>query len=556
MKFIDIIRNKNKNLVFIVIVLIIAGMSVWYALAEAMTNIKSESGFAWNENGGWLNFGSEDGGVMVYDDYLSGYAWSENLGWISLNCVNTDSCDVSDYKISNDKEGNLSGYAWGENVGWINFTPQDGGVKINSTGEFSGYAWGENIGWIVFNCQDLDVCQDADFKVATTWLPLSVRQANEKANESDSQEDEESPEGLEISDVNFSTTDTKIVVNWETNNNADGHIRWGINRNLENEDDQDEKEKKHRMVIKDLNPDTRYFFRIKSTDKNEQTDSSRIWEVSTKKSSAIFSSREWKASEDETIKTEDEKYEKVEIEISDKDEKDETHLLDETDPVEEIAQEQVSQGEGENLKEKGPSFIARGFLSIKNGVNGIFLGVRNGLLSGQKKIAKLFETTGEKISSISNSFKSKFTKEKIAKKIDNNLFTTLVFKQDERKFLAEVKFRIIDKYDNPIPNLKTTLFSDPQETTTNDDGIAAFKNVPIGEHTLAFNHGGEELKKKVEIADTLTDEGKVLAEIVQVKAQKERLAVWMWVIIISLFVVTGIAIYFGINYYKLKKLRE
>ena len=543
MKFVDL---KNKNIIIILISLCIGVVFAWQTLAGAATNIKSESGFAWSENGGWLNFASDDGGVMVYDDYLSGYIWSENLGWISLNCANTNSCETSNYKISNDKEGNLSGYAWGENIGWVNFSPDNGGVKINSNGEFSGYAWGENIGWIVFNCQDLDVCLNSNFRVATTWLPLSTREKNYK----------DSLDGLEIYDVEFSSTDTMVVVNWKTTNDSDSYIRWGSDRNLEKEKEQDNREKKHRIVIYDLKPETKYFFRVKSTDKNGQSDTSRIWDISTKKSSNIFNNRQWASYKDDKSESE-ENYEKVEIDISDKKE---PFIEKEESQEEELTQEsEISQNDN-NIEnhEDGPSAISRAFSFVRNGLGNIFSGIYDSLIGGQKYIVKIFKSTGDKFANLSDTVKSKFIKEDIDSKEEkkiSNLFTTLVFKKDDRKFLADVKFQIIDKNDNPIPNLKTTLFSDPQESVTDDNGIASFKDVPIGVHTLAFNHQGEELKKKVAIADTLTDEGKVRAEIVQVKAEKEKLATWMWVIILALFMMTGLAIYFGIKYYGLKKTK-
>jgi len=532
MKFVDL---KNKNIIIILISLCIGVVFAWQTLAGASTNIKSESGFAWSENGGWLNFASDDG-----------YIWSENLGWISLNCANTNSCETSDYKITNDKEGNLSGYAWGENIGWVNFSPENGGVKINSNGEFSGYAWGENIGWIVFNCQDLDVCLNSNFRVATTWLPLSTREKNYK----------DSLDGLEIYDVEFSSTDTMVVVNWKTTNDSDSHIRWGSDRNLEKEKEQDNREKKHRIVIYDLKPETKYFFRVKSTDKNGQSDTSRIWDISTKKSSSIFNNRQWASYEDDKSELE-ENYEKVEIDISDKKEplvEKEESQEEELTPESEISQN----NENEEFIESGPSAISRGFAFVKNGLSNIFSGIYDSLIGGQKYLAKIFESAGDKFTDTSNFIKSKFAKEDINNKEEkkiSNLFTTLVFKKDDRKFLADVKFQIIDKNDNPIPNLKTTLFSDPQESVTDDNGIASFKDVPIGTHTLAFNHQGEELRKKVAIADTLTEEGKVRAEIVQVKAEKEKLAMWMWVIILALFIMTGLAIYFGIKYYRLKKTK-
>ncbi|MDD5071714.1 MAG: carboxypeptidase-like regulatory domain-containing protein [Patescibacteria group bacterium] len=137
--------------------------------------IDSVRQYAWTENSGWLNFGTSEGNVHVFDMVLTGYAWGENVGWISLNCANDNSCDISDYKVANDGEGNLSGYAYGENIGWINFNPENGGITINRTGDFSGYAWGENIGWVVFNCATTNSCATVDYGIKTDWRPRSAR---------------------------------------------------------------------------------------------------------------------------------------------------------------------------------------------------------------------------------------------------------------------------------------------------------------------------------------------------------------------------------------------
>lgn len=131
------------------------------SLAE--NDYKVASGFAWNDNVGWINFGTSTervaGRVYVSNTDLRGYAWGENIGWISFNCLNDDSCNNSNYAVANNGTGGLSGYAWGENIGWINFD----GVNIDRvTGTFSGWAWGENIGWISFN-------DSGDFGVTTAW---------------------------------------------------------------------------------------------------------------------------------------------------------------------------------------------------------------------------------------------------------------------------------------------------------------------------------------------------------------------------------------------------
>lgn len=532
----EYLKTKNKRtLILICLVFIVSVYSlIQYATATEPTNIKAEYKFAWSENGGWFNFGSGDGGVMVADSSLTGYIWSENLGWISLNCSNNNSCAESDYKVTNDNEGNLSGYAWGENIGWVNFAPANGGVHINSAGEFSGYAWSENTGWIVFNCQDIDVCAVSDFKVRTTWLPLSIRNQNES--------DEEEQEGVEVSDVHYSSTDTTIVINWETNHNADGHIRWGKDKNLEKEKNDNENEKKHRMVLRNLDPDTEYYFRIKSTDGNDNSDSSKIYSVSTKKMSAIFDKRQWEKTDNE-----ENNYEKVNIDITDKND---TELKKNEDVNKTRETSEIK------IPEQKPSIIANFFSSVRNGVSYFFSAAYDLALNTQRKIVAFFGWTGNQIASAYDSVVSRFNKEKaneIARLNKAKYFTTEVFNRDERKLLAEVRFQILDRSDNPIPALETTLFSDPQSTVTDDDGIATFEDVPIGSHTLAFDYEGENFHKNVAIADTLTDEGKVRAEIVQVKAEKEKVAMWMWIVIVLLIVAVSVAIYFARQYYRLKK---
>lgn len=57
-----------------------------------------------------------------------------------------------------------------------------------------------------------------------------------------------------------------------------------------------------------------------------------------------------------------------------------------------------------------------------------------------------------------------------------------------------VKIKILDKEDNPVEGATVTLHSKVQKATTNQDGIAEFKNVEKGEHTVTIalnNYEGE-----------------------------------------------------------------
>lgn len=71
---------------------------------------------------------------------LSGWAWNDNIGWISFDCYTLGTCAVSDYQ-----------------------------VRINSSGRFSGWAWNDLVGWFSFDCNNTDSCETSDYKVITSW---------------------------------------------------------------------------------------------------------------------------------------------------------------------------------------------------------------------------------------------------------------------------------------------------------------------------------------------------------------------------------------------------
>jgi len=107
-------QSLIKNLIFITTFL--AGIAFAPAVFASSTDgtIDAVYKYAWSENAGWINFGTSGGNVHVTDSGLTGYAWSENYGWINLNPATSG--------VKNDGAGNLSGYAWAEGLGWINFS--------------------------------------------------------------------------------------------------------------------------------------------------------------------------------------------------------------------------------------------------------------------------------------------------------------------------------------------------------------------------------------------------------------------------------------------------
>jgi hypothetical protein len=254
--------------------------------------------------------------------------------------------------------------------------------------------------------------------------------------------------------------------------------------------------------------------------------------------------RKWKNVGNE--ESEDENYEKVEINVDDKTDKEIGDKNKETSEIKRPGQKS--------------SVIANFFSIIKNEISDLFFTVYDLALYTQRKVTHFFKISGDKIANVYDNVISKFNQKKateISEKNQKRFFTAFIFNSREKKMLSEIRFQILDKSDNPIPNLETTLFSDPQISITDDNGIASFKDIPIGSHTLAFDYQNESFQKKVSIEDTLIDEGKVRAEIVQVKAEKGRIAVWMWSVLILLIIAILSATYFARKYYKLlRKTRE
>lgn len=171
---------KLKKFAFCIVILIFTFL--FFNSINAATNVSSTNFRAWNDNIGWIDFYSTNN-VNVSSAKLTGYA-SSSVGYIALDCAtspNGDICATSNFKISNDANGNLSGWAWNDAIGWISFDSATAGspytyqVTVNgATGEFSGWAWNDNIGWISFNCDNTSTCGVSDYKVVTSWTSVPV----------------------------------------------------------------------------------------------------------------------------------------------------------------------------------------------------------------------------------------------------------------------------------------------------------------------------------------------------------------------------------------------
>lgn len=135
-----------------VVVFVLVGYALPYSASAG--SIDATNHFAWNDNGGWVNWNPTNGNVAVTDSALTGYVWSADFGWINLSPTNGG--------VTNNGQGVLGGYAWGQNTGWINFT----GVTIDSNGIFHGSTVAQSVfGTMSFDCTNC--------RVQTTWRSSS-----------------------------------------------------------------------------------------------------------------------------------------------------------------------------------------------------------------------------------------------------------------------------------------------------------------------------------------------------------------------------------------------
>jgi hypothetical protein len=117
--------------------------------------IDATSHYAWDDNGGWVNWDATNGNVVVSDSVGAGYIWSADFGWINLS--------PSLGGVTNDGRGNLGGWDWGQNTGWISFS----GVTIDGNGAFHGSTVAQSVfGTMTFDCTKCSV--------VTSWRPTAV----------------------------------------------------------------------------------------------------------------------------------------------------------------------------------------------------------------------------------------------------------------------------------------------------------------------------------------------------------------------------------------------
>ena len=123
-------------------------------------------------------------------------------------------------------------------------------------------------------------CQDesADHNQNDTDYLISFSIA---ALSNDGNTDSNNDRDLNIHNVKAESTQNTITITWKTDHNTKSTIKYGTNKNIKEKKKDNQKEKKHKVILKDLLTNTKYYFRIKATDSDDNEDSSKIHSIIT-----------------------------------------------------------------------------------------------------------------------------------------------------------------------------------------------------------------------------------------------------------------------------------
>lgn len=147
------IKNKTKNLLILISILIVFSFSSAVFASNSVGSIDPSHPYAWGNNLGWINFGCTTGcNASITDTAITGYVWSREYGWINLSPANSGG------GVTNNCSGQLGGNAWSSKLGWIDFT----GASIDYNGKFSGITetTANKSGRISFDCDHCNVQTD------------------------------------------------------------------------------------------------------------------------------------------------------------------------------------------------------------------------------------------------------------------------------------------------------------------------------------------------------------------------------------------------------------
>lgn len=112
--------------------------------------------------------------------------------------------------------------------------------------------------------------------------------------------------------------------------------------------------------------------------------------------------------------------------------------------------------------------------------------------------------------------------------------------------VSELKIKVVDEKNQPVNGAKVTLYSEPKEALTNEEGIATFENVEAGEHKAVIAYEGYSGEQNIFVdSENQTKELDFTVQIKPVSPFRNPL-------VISVIVVLVLALVYS-NYFRLKR---
>lgn len=128
----------------------------------------------------------------------------------------------------------------------------------------------------------VDVVVTTTFGTVTENSGFTFYAPNIDENTENTDENTDEEKDLKVHTIKAESTENSITITWKTSNKTKTTLRYGTDKKLKAKKKDSDKEKKHKMVLKDLKPETKYYFRIKATDSDGNDDSSKIRSITTK----------------------------------------------------------------------------------------------------------------------------------------------------------------------------------------------------------------------------------------------------------------------------------
>ena len=148
------------------------------------------------------------------------------------------------------------------------------------------------------------------------------------------------------------------------------------------------------------------------------------------------------------------------------------------------------------------------------------------------------ESTSESEESVDQEIEDE-SNEIVDQKEDGTItYSGKVTQKDGEEVISVLKIRVLDPELNPLIYTEVTIYSSPQRSRTDLNGIATFYDIPLGEHTIVYSYDGEQQREEIQLGDGLK-EGLYTFESVDIITKgKGSLPIYAYILILISIAVT------------------